>query len=602
MKPEQASHISSPAATLVRQLSDSIDIVFGEGHDGRIWRQKCQLALDEINAGRDRRGVKSTSIAVLGSKNTGKSWLCRQLVQTEAKREKIASGEESDATTALATWIGSDAPPALVPEHERRILVRREEMVDLGRDYTLLDLPGYDDAGVGARDAALRAIRGVEFRIMVFSSKTKGDESQFAYLRDSDGTRILPVIVDGKFPQLETVARSEVEALVSRIKRKCPHAEVSDAVIIPHVEHAPGNATTHLARARERLFPALRAFIALEPVDEEVIGRVVLERLRRELAGDLRNFAERVAPAHMALETREAELAGELVSKLLGSDPQLAAGLRMKMRLFTLSKTPGWFFPYRSFFGLFAFTAGAWDRLAFAMAGSLPSLALLAFQTARNAKKMGEMKEDIRNSLASRLQRMADSELAASNRLLVRSIRSTLQIGTNGNEDALLPTRFVGLERVTSDSGRIFDAVISRLARTRGLPLLLGGLATLAFIALAAGPLWVVYREFFQAWTGGLSGAGGVNWTAFPAPSTGMIFATVLLVLLPVALLALISSVISTPQRLIHIAAEEVRKEHDMMLKQLAQEQVMRLESDDPVREAVRLILEFLNSNNLSPE
>jgi len=595
MKPEQASHISSPAATLVRQLSDSIDIVFGEGHDGRIWRQKCQLALDEINAGRDRRGVKSTSIAVLGSKNTGKSWLCRQLVQTEAKREKIASGEESDATTALATWIGSDAPPALVPEHERRILVRREEMVDLGRDYTLLDLPGYDDAGVGARDAALRAIRGVEFRIMVFSSKTKGDESQFAYLRDSDGTRILPVIVDGKFPQLETVARSEVEALVSRIKRSCPHAEVSDAVIIPHVEHAPGNATTHLARARERLFPALRAFIALEPVDEEVIGRVVLERLRRELAGDLRNFAERVAPAHMALETREAELAGELVSKLLGSDPQLAAGLRMKMRLFTLSKTPGWFFPYRSFFGLFAFTAGAWDRLAFAMAGSLPSLALLAFQTARNAKRLGEMRDDMRNALAERIQSMAADELADSNRIFIRSIHSSLPSSEHSPETAPASTRFRGLERVTDASAEIFQSIVARHARSGWLPRLFGGLATAAFVILLCGPLWAVYSEFRDAWLDVFAGSEAVRWQSFPAPSAGMILTTLLLVVLPVVVFALVSSVLATPVVKVDAAIEDAKKEHGAMLERMNREKTIRLVSDDPVREAVRFILGFLN-------
>lgn len=594
MKPEQASHISSPAATLVRQLSDSIDIVFGEGHDGRIWHQKCQRALDEINAGRDRRGVKSTSIAVLGSKNTGKSWLCRQLVQTEAKREKIASGEESDATTELATWIGSDAPPALVPEHERRILVRREEMVDLGRDYTLLDLPGYDDAGVGARDAALRAIRGVEFRIMVFSSTTKGDESQFAYLRDSDGTRILPVIVDRKFPQLETIARSEVEALVSRIKRRCPHAEVSDAVIIPHVEHAPGDTTTHLARARERLFPALRTFISLEPVDEEVIGRVVLERLRRELAGDLRNFAERVAPAHQALETREAELAGELVSKLLGPDPQLAAGLRMKMRLFTLSKTPGWFFPYRSFFGLFAFTAGAWDRLAFAMAGSLPSLALLAFQTARNAKRLGEMRDDARNALAERIQSMAADELADSNRIFIRSIHSSLPASEHPPETAPASTRFRGLERVTDASAEIFQLIVARHARSGWLPRLFGGLATAAFVLLLCGPLWAVYREFRDAWLDVFAGSEAVRWQSFPAPSAGMILATLLLVVLPVVVFALVSSVLATPGEKVDTAIEDAKKEHEAMLERMNREKTIRLVSDDPVREAVRFILGFL--------
>jgi hypothetical protein len=404
--------------------------------------------------------------------------------------------------------------------------------------------------------------------------------------------------MDNKFPLLDTKGRPEVEALLAKIRRNCPQAEVADPLIIPHIEHAPGDKTTKLVRAGELLFPALRAFISSPPVDETIAGRVVLERLRRDLIEDLREFLSRVGPAHEELAAKEASLARELVEKIVGEDPQLAAGLRMKMRLHTLAGTPAWFFPYRTFFGAFTFTAGAWDRLAFAMAGSLPSLTLLAFQTARNAKRMGEMKEDVRNALAARLQRMADDELAASNRILVRSIRSTLPPNPEGNEDVLAPTRFVGLERVTSESGKIFETVVTRHARPRVLPLILGGLATLSFIALAAGPLCVVYREFFQAWSGGLAGMDGVNWTAFPAPSAGMIFATLLLVLLPAVLLALVSSVIATPKSRIETAAQEVRQEHHSMLEDLTRKHIICLESDDPVREAVRLILGFLSLKN----
>lgn len=598
MSSEHHTTFVSKPEIQIRNLSEALRRVFGESAEGNALQRKCRIALEEITSQQDHRGVKSTILAVIGSKNAGKSWLCRELLRDDAKRARIPSGEEDETATEKATWIGPDAPPLLAPEHELRIQARRDEMLDLGRDYTLLDLPGYDDAGLAEREAALRAVRGVEFRVLVISSATKQVESQFAYLRDSNGTRILPVIVDNKYPLLETEGRPEVAALLAKIRKNCPQAEVSDLLIIPHVEHAPGDAASKLARARELLFPALRAFIAMPPVDEAIAGRVVLERLRRDLAGDLREFISRVGPAHEELAAKEAGLARELVGKIVGEDPQLAAGLRMKMRLHTLAATPAWFFPYRTFFGAFTFTAGAWDRLAFAMAGSIPSLTLLAFQTARNAKRMGEMKEDVRRGLAERLQRLADDELASCNRILVRSIRSTLPPDPEGNEAILAPTRFVGLERVTSDSGEIFDSVVAKHACPRGLSLIFGALATLAFISLAAGPLWVVYREFFQAWTGGLTGMNGVKWTAFPAPSAGMIFATLLLVLLPVAMLALVSSVVATPQKRVAAAANKVRQEHDSMLENLARQQVIRLESDDPVREAVRLILGFLRPKN----
>ena len=595
MNSERQSMFVSKPEIQIRKLSEALQQVFGESSEGQALQRKCRLAMEEITSQQDHRGVKSTILAVIGSKNAGKSWLCRQLLRDEAKHAAIPSGEEDETATEKATWIGPDAPTLMTPEHELRIPVRREEMLDLGCDYTLLDLPGYDDAGLAEREAALRAVRGVEFRVLVISSATKQVESQFSYLRDSNGTRILPVVMDSKYPLLETEGSSEVEALLAKIRKNCPQAEVAEPLIIPHIEHAPGDETSKIAKARDLLYPALRAFLAMPPVDPTITGRVVLERLRCELLEDLREFISRVRPAHEELAAKEAGLARELVGRIVGEDPQLAAGLRMKMRLHTLAATPAWFFPYRTFFGAFSFTAGAWDRLAFAMAGSLPSLTLLAFQTARNAKRMGEMKEDVRNALAGRLQRMADDELASCNRILVRSIRSTLPPDPGENEEILAPTRFVGLERVTSDSGEIFDSVVARHARSRGLPLIFGGLATLAFITLAAGPLWVVYREFFHAWSGGFSGLELVRWTAFPAPSAGMIFATLLLVLLPVALFALVSSVIATPQKRIETAALEVRQEHDLMLEDLTRKQIIRLESDDPVREAVRLILGFLN-------
>jgi GTPase SAR1 family protein len=599
MNVEFSSESSISQEALIERISDALKCVFGESAEGRAMRKKCRVAMEEIASIRDHRGVKSTTIAVMGSKNAGKSWLCRQLVADAANRDRIPSGEESNRSTEKATWIGPDAPPALMPEHELYIPVRKDGMVDLDRTYTLLDLPGYDDAGVEEREAALHALRGVEYRVIVISSRTKRIESQLGYLRDSSGTRILPVVMDFLFPQLETKGHAEVDAMVARIRVNCPDAEVSDVLILPRIEDAPGDEASNLALGKERLFSALRAFIAKPPVDPSVAGRVVFERLRRELAQDLREFVSRVRPAHEALASKEAQLAGQLITKILGEDPQLAAGLRMKMRFRSLADTPQWFFPFRTLFGVFTLTAGAWDRLAFAMAGSLPSLALLAFQTARNAKRLGEMHDEVRNALAGRLQQMAEDELAVCNRIVMRSIRSTLPPSGDGAEEEFAPTRFKGLERVTSESSEIFRTAVEKHARLHGMPRFLGGLATVVFAGLAAGPLWAVYREFFGAWSGSFSGAAALKWQTFPAPSAGMVFATLLLLVLPVSILALIASLLSAPEARVDAAMREVRENHDSMLERLTRDGVIRLESDDPVREAVRQILHFLRPDSL---
>jgi hypothetical protein len=596
---EQTMSFTDPMyESQIERISEALKLVLGESPEGRALRRKCEEAREEIAAIRDHRGVKVTTIAVIGSKNAGKSWLCRQLVGDEAKRARIPSGEESSTSTEKATWIGPDAPPVLMPEHELRVPVHREKMVDLGREYTLLDLPGYDDAGVEERDAALGALRGVEFRVIAISSATKQVESQFGYLGDSNGTRILPVLMDNQFPQLENDGLTEVEAMVAKIRHNCPEAEVSDAVILPCIERAPGNEAANAALAQERLVSALRTFIAMPPVNHEVAGNVVFQRLRRDLAHHLRDFVSRVSPAHEALAAKEAHLAGELIRKIVGEDPQLATGMKMKMRFRTLAETPQWFFPYRTFFGVLTLTAGAWDRLAFAMAGSLPSLALLAFQTARNAKRLGEMHDEIRNALAERLQQMSDDELAACNRILVRSIRSALASTANQADEELAPTRFKGLDRVTSESAEIFQSAVANHARVHGTPKLLGCLATLIFIALAAGPVWAVYREFVGAWCGAFTGEAAMKWQTFPAPSAGMIFATLLLLVIPVAVLALISSLVSTPKARVEAAMREVRSNHDAMLERLTNDGIIRLESSDPVRESVRQILDVISPSS----
>lgn len=586
----------SPAAVEIRRLAESLELLFGKSQEGGVLSARCRDALDELASFSDGRGMRSMAIAILGAKNSGKSWLCRLLVKNEAARERIPSGEISKFSTEKATWIGPDAPPALDAEHEVRIALRRDDMIDFGAAYTLLDLPGFNDASIPAREAALKALCGVPLRVLVVSVATLGDESQFTFLEKSNGTRILPVIVDDDHPRLEKEGAADIAALVERIRHRCPLAEVLEPIVVPHIRHAPGEEAVKIRLAEERLFSVLRQFIATPAVDEHVIGKVVIERLRRDLADDLREFVRRVRPTHDALETMEAGLAAELVKKILGPDPQLQAGLRMKLRLLTFTLTPGWFFPFRTFLGLFSITAGAWDRLAFALAGSLPSLTLLIFQTARNTKRLAEMKDEVKNALANRIETMARDELADVNRVFIRSINASLPPETRRAEDESPPTRFIGLERVTEDSSVLFENVVRKQAGGRAGVFFWGGLATLLFVGLLSGPLVAVYREFFDAWSGVFQGPVGLRWQSFPAPSAGMIFTSLLLAVLPVIFCALVACLRATPRMRVDAALADAKVKHQAMLDQLTKSKTVRLVSEDPIREAARHVMDFLSS------
>lgn len=588
----------SLGAVEIRRLAESLDLLFGKSLESVSLVARCNEALDEMESFADGRGIDSAIIAVLGAKNSGKSWLCRLLVKDEASRERIPSGELSSFATEKATWIGPAAPPMLDTKHEVRIAMRSDAMVDLGASYTLLDLPGYNDASIPAREAALKAQRGAPLRVLVASSATLGDESQFAFLEKSDGTRILPVVVDLLYPCYEQEGAGDITAMVARIHRHCPHAEVLEPVIVPHVLYAPGEQHEKIRLAEERLFSVLRNLIAAAPLDENMIEKVVIERLRRNLTGDLREFIRRVSPAYTDLEMMEAGVAAELVQKILGSDSQLEAGMRMKMRLLALSRTPGWFFPFRTFLGLFAITAGAWDRMAFAMAGSLPSLALLIFQTAKNTKRLAEMTDDVKAALAMRLESMARDDLGDRNRIFIRSINASLPNATQRPEEEPPRTHFIGLERVTEESGVIFEKVIRKHVYGRVGLFLWGGLATLLFIGLLSGPLLAVYREFGHAWLGAYNDSTGVRWQAFPTPSASMILTSLLLALLPVIFCALVCSLRTTPAVRVQSALVAAKAEHKALLERLAHDKTIRLFSDDPIREASRVLLDFLGPSN----
>lgn len=583
----------------IERIEGTLNELFRDSQQGAALALRCARAKDEILALHTGRGLSLTPIAVIGSKNAGKSWICGLLVKDDATKQRIPCGETSDVSTKQATWIGPDVPPELNPDWEVYLRVPSDGMEDLGRGYVLLDLPGYDDAVIAGRESALRTVKGIPLRVVVCSSATMGIETQFSYLSASDGCRIVPVVIDNNYPQLNQRGTNDLQTLHEKIQIQCRNAEVEPPVVIPHATHNGRSVDENTNEARRVLLPLLKKVLNAPEISREVMENVVIHRLRREIASDLKEFVQGVAPAYWALVNEENAVAAKLVLRILGSDNQLEAGVRMKMRMFTLARTSLINFPYRTFVGVFSLTAGAWDRLAFALAGSVPSLALLAFQTARNITTLTQSRDKVRHALAERLEAMARDELAVRNEVLLRAINGRLPGGfCECSKNVVARTSFAGLSQVTAESQAIFEEVVQKHAVGKGLTRTLGTLASLAFWALAAGPVWSIYREYCGAWMKSLT-AGG-SWQAFPIPSGAMILATLLLIVLPTIVLALIAVAFSTPDDAVKLAIEDVKSDHDTLLARLSQGHTVRLVSDDPVREAVRATLDFVGAQPAS--
>lgn len=586
----------SSAFLEIDHVAGSIELLFGSSSEGKRLTDRCLQSRSEVEAIATRRGLSVIPIAVIGSKNAGKSWLCRRLVTDPANRERIPCGERRANATTAAMWIGPNAPPEIDSNHETHLPIPAQLMVNLGRSYVLLDLPGYNDASIPERDAALRSVHGTPLRVLMVSSQTMEDESQFSYLTQSDGVLILPVIVDNNYPSLIGDISKDIEDLTNRLNAHCPKARIFPPVVIPHAERSPGDKEENIRIADEILIPALQAALVEPALDPSLAIGVSLDHFRREISSDLHAWMERIRPPYEELVAEESRLAEELLGNIVGTDAQLSAGMSMRMRLRAVSTAPAAFFPYRTILGVLALTAGAWDRMAFALAGSVPSLALLAFQTSRNLKNLGEMMSKAKEALNKRVETMASDRLSALDEIFVRATRSFLPPSDCTVNHESRKIHLVGLDVVTDKSGELFEASLIKHSPGKLLTGFWGGLATFLFFGLGVSPAVSVYREFLEAWAG-MFAKDPVRWGAFPTPSGGMIFSTLLIMGLPVVLCALITIANSAPKSKVAAAVDDVKASHQRLRSDLTDTHLVRLVSNDPIREAVRVLLDFTNGS-----
>lgn len=538
------------------------------------------------------RNVSATILSVNGSKNSGKSWLCRTLVSQAESRESIRTGTEIKNTTEKITWIGSDAPEQMHEEFETRIKVPGDGMVDLGRPYILLDVPGYNDSPADVRAAARKCLALAPLRVFITIWKNMPDEEGFHYLSESDGTRILPLIVDPKYPRGGADYERNLSDFMRRMKRHCPQAEICQPVVIPSVDHADDPAKAD-ELATDIVRKSLRGFM---DGGDQVSPRVVSARMgifKLRLRHILSSFFARVEPHYRKLNEAEDAALSKIFSQLLGSEKTLKAGVRMRLLMETGRTVPVYFFPYRILLTSMTLATGAIDRLILAFSGNLPSLAITAFQTSRNLKRLHQMRVNAGKALRDRAEQMAKEELAEVNDIFLRAIEQEIDLGEQSRIRASArEIHLSGIGRVESRSAEIFEESFNRHAAAAWLPWTLGGFATLCFLGLGAAPAWAVYNEFFQAWGASFQESSPVIWQDFPAPSGSMIFATLLLMTLPVIFLALLTVALAVTRGRANRCVAAIVKGHEKMHNELLQSRGIRIATNDPVREAVRILLE----------
>lgn len=577
-------------------LEQSLDLLLGPTPEGNAARRDladCRREMAEITGG---RGLRSVVIAVVGPKNAGKSWLCRSLLKREEDRARIASGLELQHGTDRLCWIGEETPAAMEPELEQALPVAAGGLVDLGVPYTLLDMPGYDEADADRRDKALRSVTQAPLRVTLFSWDTLAATADDAFLAEGNGVTLLPVVTDPAHPR--GGLPKEVRSMLERLRRRCPQSRVLKPVLIPRCEFHPERAALE-ASAAAAVHAALRQALTHLPEAGHAMVTASQARLRRRLGDRLAPWLTRLREPLQRLDTAGEKLTQEVFTQLVGDSEELERSLRFRLIWQSAESLAGWMLPFRGLLRLLALLGGRVDQLGLAMLGSAPSLARAAFEAVRQARGQSRRLSVLDQQLQQRVRRLVTEHLQPARQGFFTALGLVLpRMSATPVSEPLAGIDITGLDTLRMKSLQVFREQVAKHAERR-LTWLLGLAGTLIFLLLAAGPVIALGQSFVHAWQASVAGLSTrldpVAWRHYPMPSAGFFFINLALILMPVVGLAGLAGWVSANRQRRERAAEAIARSHQTLIRQLAEQGELGIARQDARVEAVRTLLDFVD-------
>ena len=583
--------------------------VLGETEVGRQTRRLCSQQIEARRALLADRGDGRSVIAVIGPTGQGKSWLVRQFLQSSSVRDRVRSGNNRDQATEKLIWIGPASPLDLDSRHEQFVMCEASNMTDLPVDYLLLDVPGAtDDRGVIAA-VATRALSLSSVLLLVARRDQLRAEAVGMLAAASEGSVVVPVInmvrpsevTDGN-PKDQL--RSDIESFVARIREIAPESRVTSPVIIGDFE---------VAGADEAIVGSAAIEEIRSRISDEVAGGLDLQRrqatrleamdarFRQSLQQTLSGHLPSLTAAVRKINAEASQLPVAVAENLLGGGASMAGAIRGRMRLSLLADTPGYWFPYRSQLAVLNLTHGAWDRLFLSLSGSLPSLVSAVYSTGQNLIGSRDQAADIREGLRRRSDAAVTARLGPLTRQFRREIRSLRgeTTGPDGDvqrggpvEEERSAASLVGIDSLQEASEAIFERSIERHSVSRMFAWVTGGIGTLVFWIMMSGPILTIYRDYLSAsytalqrmlFAGENSAAETIRLEAFPRPDFGFWLTSLLLSILPVALMAMLVLSWSQRRRRVAAARDQIRREHHETIVAMQREGTLRMVWDDPL-------------------
>ncbi|MCH1505237.1 MAG: 50S ribosome-binding GTPase, partial [Verrucomicrobiales bacterium] len=246
-------------------------------------RQRCAEFRYAARDLAEQKGLNQFAIAFIGPKNAGKTTLLSLLLRSKTIKEQLASGEGIRGTTEKIQWISSEPISDLDRRVEESVHIVPSDVAKLGCDYTLIDVPGANEAHPLRAAAAARALRTAHLKVLVAEARTIEDASLLDYLQDADGATILPVINQVR-PGTED---QDISGFLDRLQSAIPNSRLLSPLRVPDFQLA--GQTESAVDAAEALQRRLRDVVRAEHLDELLEPQLLRmkTRFQDEMHGEL---------------------------------------------------------------------------------------------------------------------------------------------------------------------------------------------------------------------------------------------------------------------------------------------------------------------------
>ena len=583
----------SPHELLVQRIRHATQALLGQQYLTHQITEWCDQYQRQCEAIVSSRGVAFASIAVVGAKGQGKTWITRQLIKDRPVADSLPTGVLSSEATTHLHWIGPVPPDALDLSCEQYHPCRSEDLLDLKHPYILLDTPGITDDDLQAATIAKNALALSPIKLLV----VRRDQLRGAILSQlanyTEGAICIPVVNCVPLSDKSSDSlRKDLDTFCHAMQASAPKTKFLEPLIVPDFEADGDEAKIGSDFARQ-----LQTKLQSESLDDIAATRAnrlsaATNRLRHRVGQLIDSQLPQLSAAVRRLHSEADALPTQTIEAVLGSRVVLHAAVRGRLRAQMIADTSMIWFPYRTVLTVLGLTHGAWDRLLLSLSGSVPSIFGTFAAWARNVQQSQKINWEMHEGIRDRLNRQIEDRLEpvqAQFQRAVTRIRGNEQESHNISSTPKI--RLTGVEELQSRARGVFEWGVDRYQSSTVLLQIFGLIGTILFWLLMAGPIVSIYRQYLGASFQTLTGAQS-SVEQFPHPSPALLMTSVLLSLIPLLIYAMVVLSWSQRKKRIHFIAESTYSEELKLVEELKRSGVISLHYDDALLEHAEFLIQ----------